>query len=151
RHNVALRQLATKRKRCQKGSNRSRKLQAARRNGSASKRQQIRDLRHKSTWQIIAFYQQQGASSLFIGNADGVCKKSGGRHHDQRVSQWEYSQDLSYLIYKAQLAHIESFTRSERGPAASVRHPGGNKSPRARPAVSASSCSFVGSGTWWAV
>jgi putative transposase len=38
-----------------------------------------------------------------------------GRHHNQRMSQWEYGKDISYLTYKAKLAHIASFTGSERG------------------------------------
>jgi putative transposase len=52
---------------------------------------------------------------LFIGNPHGVRARSRGRHHNQRMSQWEYGQDISYLKYKATLAHIESFTGSEQG------------------------------------
>jgi putative transposase len=114
-HNMALGQLAKKRKRCQKGSKRYRKLQAARRKVSARKRRQIRDLRHKGTRAIIAFCQQQGVGSLFIGNPHGVRNHNSGRHHHQRMAQWEYGQDMAYLAYKAKLARIESFTGPERG------------------------------------
>ena len=115
RHNMALGQLTRKRKRCQKGSRRYRKLQAARSKVSARKRRQIRDLRHKGTRAVIAFCQQQSVGSLFIGNPHGVRKRNSGRHHNQRMAQWEYGQDMAYLAHKAKFAHIESFTGSERG------------------------------------
>jgi putative transposase len=115
RHNKALGQLAKKRTRCHKGSRRSRKLQAARIRVSARKRRQIRDLRHKGTHAVIAFCRAAGVGSLFIGNPHGVRKRNCGRHHNQRMSQWEYGRDIAYLIYKSRQAHIESFTGSERG------------------------------------
>jgi putative transposase len=115
RHNKALGQLAMKRKRCQKGSWRYRKLQTARRKVSARKRCQIRDLRHKGTRQVIAFCQQQSVGRLFIGNPQGVRNRDSGRHHNQRMAQWEYGQDIAYLSYKSKQAHIESFTGHERG------------------------------------
>ena len=115
RHNMALGQLAKRRKRCQSGSRRYRKLQAARRRVSARKRRQIRDLRHKGTRAVIAFCQEQGVGSLFIGNPNGVRNRESGRHHHQRLAQWEYGKDIAYLSYKAQAAHIESFIGSERG------------------------------------
>ena len=114
-HNMALGQLAKKRKRCQKGSRRYRKLQAARRKVSARKRRQIRDLRHKGTRVVMAFCQQQGVGSLFVGHPNGVRTKDSGRHHNQRMNQWEYGQDMAYLAYKSKLARIESFTGPERG------------------------------------
>ena len=64
---------------------------------------------------MIAFCQQQGVGSLFIGNPNGVRNKNSGRHHNQRMAQWEYGQDMAYFSYKAQLACIESFTGPERG------------------------------------
>ncbi len=115
RHNRALGQIAKKRHRCQNGSRRDRRLQAARRKASARKRRQIRDLRHKGTRAVIAFCQRQGVGSLFIGDPNGVRKHRCGRHHNQRMSQWEYGKDKAYLTYKATLAHMESFTGSERG------------------------------------
>jgi putative transposase len=115
RHNRALGQIARKRHRCRKGSRRDRRLQAARRKASARKRRQIRDLRHKGTHAVIAFCHAEGVGSLFIGNPQGVRNHRSGQHHNQRMSQWEYGRDIAYLTYKAKLAHIESFTGSERG------------------------------------
>src|ERR1051326_1771688 len=115
RHHMALGQLARKRKQCTPGSQRSRKLEAARRKVSARKRRQVRDLRHKGTRKVIAFCQEHGVGSLFIGNPDGVRAQKSGRHHNQRMAGWEYGQDIAYLTDKAQAACIESFTGSERG------------------------------------
>src|ERR1051326_5222561 len=115
RHHMALGQLARKRKQCTPGSQRARKLEGARRQGSARKRRQVRDLRHKGTRKVIAFCQEHGVGSLFIGNPDGVRKQKSGRHHNQRMSGWEYVRDIAYLTDKAQAACIESFTGSERG------------------------------------
>jgi putative transposase len=115
RHNKALGQIARKRHRCQKGSRRCWRLQGARRKTSARKRRQIRDLRHKGTCAVIALSLKHGVGRLFIGNPHGVRSRRSGRHHNQRLSQWEYGRDSAYLTYKAKLAHIESFTGSERG------------------------------------
>jgi putative transposase len=115
RHNRTLGQIARKRHRCRKGSRRDRRLQAARRKASARKRRQIRDLRHKGTHAVIAFCLKHGVGRLFIGNPHGVRNRRSGRHHNQRMSQWEYGRDIAYLTYKAKLAHIESFTGSEQG------------------------------------
>ena len=114
-HQMALGQLARKRKRCQTGSRRWRKLQRARRQVSARKRRQIRALRHQGTRKVIAFCQQQQVGSLFIGNPHGVRRQNKGRHHNQRMSTWEYGQDIAYLSYKAAVASTRSFTGSERG------------------------------------
>jgi putative transposase len=115
RHHMALGQLNKKRKRCQKGSKRWHKLQRARRTMSARKTRQIRDLRHKGTRKVITFCQQQGVGTLFIGNPHGVRDNNNGRHHNQRMAQWEYGKDIAYLTYKAQVVCIMSFTGSERG------------------------------------
>ena len=42
-------------------------------------------------------------------------QKATKRHHNQRMSLWEYGKDIHYLIHKAKQAHIMSFTGSERG------------------------------------
>lgn len=115
RQNMGVGRLTRKRKRCQKGSRRHRKLQATRRKVSARTERQIRDLRHKGTRAIINFCQRHGVGSLFIGNPYGVRNRNCGRHHNQRMAQWEYGQDIAYLTYKSTQAHIESFTGSERG------------------------------------
>ena len=115
RHQMALGQLARKRKRCQTGSRRWWKVQRARQQVSARKRRQMRALRHQGTRKVIAFCQEQHVGRLFIGNPHGVRKRNSGRHHNQRMAAWEYGQDIAYLSYKANRASIECFTGSERG------------------------------------
>lgn len=145
RHNIALGQLAKKRKRCRKGSRRWRKLQAARGRITARKRRQIHDLRHKGTRRVIAFCQQQSVGSLFIGNPHGVRNKDSGRHHNQRMSQWEYGQDMAYLAYKAKQAHIERFTGNERGTSSQCPVCGHRQKVKGRVwRCRNRSCSFVG-------
>jgi putative transposase len=145
RHNKALGQHAKKRKRRQKGSRRSRKLEATRIRLSARKRRQIRDLRHKGTYAVIAFCRATGVGSLFIGNPHGVRNRDSGRHHNQRMSQWEYGQDIAYLTYKSQQAHIESFTWSERGTSSRCPVCGWNQKVKGRVwRCRNSHCSFQG-------
>ena len=131
-HNMALGHIAKKRKRCANGSRRWRKLQAARRKVSARKRRQIRDLRHKGTRAVIAFCRRHRVGRLFIGNPHGVRRRDSGRHHNQRMSQWEYGQDIAYLTYKAKQARIESFTGSERGTSSQCLACGGKQKVRGR-------------------
>jgi putative transposase len=75
----------------------------------------VRDLRHKATRQVIDFCVEHEVGTLFIGNPHGVRQESKGRHHNQRMAQWEYGKDIDYLIHKSEQARIESFTGSERG------------------------------------
>ena len=53
--------------------------------------------------------------SLFISNPHGVRKQDSRRHHNQRMAQWEYGQDMAYLAHKSKQARLASFTGSERG------------------------------------
>ncbi|MGO8947576.1 MAG: RNA-guided endonuclease TnpB family protein, partial [Ktedonobacterales bacterium] len=115
RQNMLLGQLAKKRSRCERGSKRWRKLQSARQQQSSRIERQVRDLRHKGTRKVIAFCQEQQVGTLFIGNPHGVRNRPTGRHHHQRMSQWEYGKDIRYLKEKASRVGIESFTGSERG------------------------------------
>lgn len=113
--NMRHRQLAKKQSRCQKYSRRWRKLQRARNKMARRIERRVRDLRHKATRQVINFCQQEQVGSLFIGNPHGVRQQNNGRHHNQRMAQWEYGKDIDYLTHKSKQARIESFTGSERG------------------------------------
>ena len=103
------------------------------------------DLRHKGTRAVIAFCCAEGVGSLFIGNPHGVRSQRRGRHHNQRMSQWEYGRDIAYLTYKAKLAHIESFTGSERGTSSRCPVCGWQQKVRGRVwRCRRPGCSFVG-------
>lgn len=119
--------IAVKQARCKKGSKRYRRLQQARNKYAGRSERRVRDLRHKGTRQAVDFRQANGVSQVFIGNPDGVRKRRSGRHHNQRMSQWEYGKDIDYLTHKIELAGMSSFTGSERGtssrcPACGHRH-----------------------------
>ncbi len=113
--NVRHRHLAKKQARCQKYSRRWRKLQRARNKMAGRIERRVRDLRHKATRQVIDFCVEHEVGTLFIGNPHGVRQENKGRHHNQRMAQWEYGKDIDYLIHKSEQARIESFTGSERG------------------------------------
>jgi putative transposase len=115
RHNKGLRQLQRKQARCTRGSRRWRKLQSAKARLRARTQRQVRDRRHKATQKVVRFLQQEGVGTVFIGDPHGVRNQRAGRHHHQRMSQWEYGQDKDYLQQKTARAGIRSFTGSERG------------------------------------
>jgi putative transposase len=113
--NMRHRQLAKKQSRCQKYSRRWEKLQRARNKMAGRIERRMRDLRHKATRQVIDFCKEHEVGTLFIGNPHGVRQENNGRHHNQRMAQWEYGKDIDYLTHKSAQARIESFTGSERG------------------------------------
>jgi putative transposase len=115
RRNQALGAIARKRARCKKGSKRWRKLQCARRKLSARTERQVRDLRHKGIRRVANFCVEQHVGTVYVGNPDGVRRRPAGRHHGQRMAQWEYGKDIEYLKHKCAQRHIESFTGTERG------------------------------------
>ena len=114
-HSKQLGEMASKRTRCTKGSRRWRKLGRTRAKLTLRAERRIRDLRHKGTRQVINFCKAHGVESLFVGNPDGVRSKPCGRHHNQRMSQWEYGRDIDYLQQKSEQDRIVCFTGDERG------------------------------------
>jgi putative transposase len=115
RHNKSLGQLQRKQARCTKGSRRWRRLQRAKARLRARSDRQVRDRRHKASRQVVRFLQQEGVQTVSIGDPHGVRDQQCGRHHHQRMSQWEYGKDKDYLAQKCAQAGILSFTGSERG------------------------------------
>ena len=113
--NMRHRKLDKKQARCQKYSRRWKKLQRAKNKMAGRIERRVRDLRHKATRQVLDFCVAQRVGTLFIGNPHGVRQENKGRHHNQRMAQWEYGRDIDYLTHKSKQACIESFTGSERG------------------------------------
>ena len=114
-HSKQLGEIQTKRSRCRKGSRRWRKLGKARAKRTLRYERRVRDLRHKGTRQVVDFCKERGVESIFVGNPDGVRRKNSGRHHNQRMSQWEYGKDIQYLQQKSEQDRIVCFTGDERG------------------------------------
>ena len=113
--NVRHQQIARKQARCKKHSRQWKRLQRAKNKMARSIERRVRDMRQKATRQIIDFCEEQEVGTLFIGNPHGVRNKNNGRHHNQRMAQWEYGRDIDYLTHKSKQARIECFAGSERG------------------------------------
>ena len=114
-HSKQLGEIASKRSRCQKGSRRWRKLGKTRAKLTLRYERRVRDLRHKGTRQVMDFCKEREVESVFVGNPDGVRRKNSGRHHNQRMSQWQYGKDIDYLQQKSEQDRIVCFTGDERG------------------------------------
>jgi putative transposase len=115
-------ELAKKQSRCRKHSRRWQQLQRAKNKVCRRTERRLRDLRHKATRQVIDFCVANRVGTLFIGNPSGVRNRDSGRHHNQRMSLWEYGKDIDYLTHKSMQARVSCFTGSERG--TSSRCPG---------------------------
>ena len=135
--------LAKKQARCQKYSRRWRKLQRAKGKMCARTQRRIRDQRHKATRKVIDFCCEHQVGSLYIGNPHGVRQKNSGRHHNQRMSLWEYGKDMDYLTQKSKQAHIMSFTGTERGTSSQCPVCGHRQKPNGRNWV-CRRCGFTG-------
>ncbi len=135
--------IAKKQARCNKYSRRWKKLQRAKNKQCRRAERRIRDLRHKATRKVIDFCVEQHVGTLFIGNPHGVRTKDNGRHHNQRMSLWEYGKDIDYLTHKAKQAHIASFTGSERGTSSRCPNCGHTHKPRNRQ-WNCKACGFKG-------
>jgi putative transposase len=134
---------AKKMSRCKKGSKRWGKLNRARNRYALRSERRIRDQRHKGTRQAIDFCEANGVSALYVGNPDGVRKRRSGRKHNQRMSQWEYGKDISYLTYKSNNAGIASFSGTERGTSSHCPQCGHKHKPKGRNWV-CRACDFIG-------
>jgi putative transposase len=142
-HNKMLGQLSRLQARCKKGSKRWRRLQYARERERSKKERRVRDLRHKGTRQVVDFCRAQGVGMLYVGDPHGVRKENKGRHHNQRMAQWEYGKDKQYLQEKCSKAGIECFSGSERGTSSQCPQCRWKKKPTGR-TWACRRCGFVG-------
>jgi putative transposase len=136
-------QIAKKQSRCKKHSRRWKKLQRAKNKVCRRAERRVRDLRHKASRQVIDFCVQQKVGTLFIGNPHGVRHRDSGRHHNQRMAQWEYGRDIDYLTHKSTQARISCSTGSERGTSSRCPRCGHRQKPRGRNWV-CRRCGFTG-------
>jgi putative transposase len=114
-YNMTLGRLSRLQARCQKGSKRWRRLQYAKERESGKSKRRVRDLRHKGTRQVVDFCLQAGVQTLYVGDPHGVRTENKGRHHNQRMAQWEYGKDKQHLQEKCRKVDIVCFSGSERG------------------------------------
>jgi putative transposase len=142
-YNRTLGQLSRLQSRCHKGSKRWRRLQYAKARERSKKERRVRDLRHKGTRQVIDFCRQEGVQTLYVGDPHGVRNENKGRHHNQRMSQWEYGKDKQYLHEKCQQVGIVCFSGSERGTSSRCPRCDWRKKPTGRN-WTCRRCGFVG-------
>ena len=140
---MQLRRITKKQARCTKYSRRWKKLQHAKKKQSKRAEHRIRNQRHQSTRKVIDFCIEQEVGTLFIGNPHGVRNRNNGRHHNQRMSLWEYGKDIDYLTHKSKQAHMSSFTGSERGTSSQCPSCGHKHKPRNRQ-WNCNQCGFKG-------
>ena len=131
-HSKQLGEIQKKRSRCTKGSRRWRNLGKTRAKLTLRYERRVRDLRHKGTRQVVDFCKEHEVESVFVGNPDGVRRKNSGRHHNQRMSQWEYGKDMDYLQQKSEQDRIVCFTGEERGTSSRCPVCGHRHKPRGR-------------------
>ncbi len=142
-HNKVLGQISRLQARCQKGSKRWRRLQYTKERETGKKQRRVRDLRHKGTRQVVDFCRAQGVQTLYVGDPHGVREPNKGRHHNQRMAQWEYGKDKQYLQEKCSKAGIECFSGSERGTSSQCPQCRWRKKPTGRN-WTCQRCGFVG-------
>ena len=129
---MQIRTITKKQARCQKYSRRWKKLQHAKNKQCKRAERRIRNQRHQATRKVINFCIKHNVGTLFIGNPHGVRNRKSGRHHNQRMSLWEYGKDISYLTHKSKQAHMVCFTGSERGTSSQCPACGHKHKPRNR-------------------
>jgi putative transposase len=135
--------MAKKQSKCKKYSHRWKRLQRAKNKQCRRAERRVRDMRHKATRKVIDFCQEHNVGSLFVGNPHGVRNRDSGRHHNQRMSLWEYGKDIDYLTHKSKQAHITCFTGSERGTSSQCPVCGHRQKPKGRN-WACKACGFVG-------
>ena len=140
---MQLRRISKKQAHCSKHSRRWKKLQHAKHTQSKRAEQRIRNQRHHATRKVIDFCIEHEVGTLFIGNPHGVRNRDNGRHHNQRMSLWEYGKDIDYLTHKSKQAHMSSFTGSERGTSSQCPSCGHKHKPKNRQ-WTCKACGFSG-------
>jgi putative transposase len=142
-YNMTLGRLSRLQARCHIGSKRWRRLQYAKERESGKKVRRVRDLRHKGTRQVVDFCRAAGVQTLYVGDPHGVRNENKGRHHNQRMAQWEYGKDKDYLAQKCAQVGIVCFSGSERGTSSRCPRCDWKQKPKGRN-WACRRCGFVG-------
>jgi len=129
---MQVRSITKKQSKCTKYSRRWKKLQRAKNKQCRRAERRIRNQHHQATRKVINFCIERKVGTLFIGNPHGVRNQNRGRHHNQRMSLWEYGRDIDYLTHKSKQAHMVCFTGSERGTSSQCPACGHKHKPRNR-------------------
>jgi putative transposase len=128
---------------CKIGSKRFKKITKSRNHQSERNKRRVKHLRHSGTRKAIQFLVENKVGKLFVGNPDGVRNKNSGKHHNQRMSLWEYGKDIQYLKEKSERVGISMLTGSERGTSSTCPVCGARKRQKGRCWV-CTKCEFKG-------
>lgn len=97
---------------CKKGSRQWKKYQKAKRYVLSKSEKQLQDALHKTTKQFVDWCVEQSVSDVYIGNPEGVQrktrkKKKATRKQAQRLSNWSFGKVKKYLQYKLAMRGIQ--------------------------------------------
>lgn len=125
-------QIQALRARTKRASRRRRRLNFAFEKLAARTERQLRDQRHKGMRAAIDFCAAHGVTELFIGDPHGVRRRSAGRKHNQRMSQWEYGKDKQCADHKAAEYGMAVTFGEERGTSSTCPLCGHQQRPKGR-------------------
>jgi putative transposase len=103
--NKKLAEIQRRQSKCQKGSRQWKKYERAKQYVLSKSERQLRDALHKTTKQFVDWCRAQSVSDVYIGNVEGVerrtrKKKRASRKQAQKLSNWSFGKTKNYLAYK---------------------------------------------------
>ncbi|MDM5155132.1 transposase [Bacillus sp. DX1.1] len=112
----ALADLSKKMSRCKKGSRQWKKYKTARNRIRQKSKNQIEQLEHKTTKEVVQFLEQEQVTHFVIGNVSGIekntkqnvkKKQKNNKKRRQQLSLWNQGKIKQKLTYKAKLKGIK--------------------------------------------
>ena len=112
----ALAELSKLMSRCKKGSRQWRKYNRAKSHMRQKSKNQLEELEHKTTKEVIKFLEEEKVTHFVIGNVSGIekntkkdkkKKQKSNKVRRQQLSLWNQGKLKEKLIYKAKLKGIE--------------------------------------------
>jgi putative transposase len=113
--NKVLRRFQKAISRSKRGSNRRKKLLAAKYRFLNNIERRIEHTMHTISVIVSKWCLNRNVKTVYIGNPDGVRKKDCGRKHNQRMSQWAFGKLQDLLEYKLKRIGIKLMPVEERG------------------------------------
>ncbi len=100
--NKLLEHLSKKIDRCKKGSRRRKKLVKSKHKQLGKLKNQIKDIEHKQTTQLVSTLYQEGVQTVVIGDVRDIRQNNDvGSKNNQKIHQWSHGSVRHKLTYKA--------------------------------------------------
>ncbi|GAB6875528.1 RNA-guided endonuclease InsQ/TnpB family protein [Thermaerobacter litoralis] len=131
-YHLTLRRLQKLQVRCPKGSRRWRRLQRAKERALGKILRQIEHLECCVARHAVAWCLEQGVTTLYVGDLDGIEHRAQGRRHRQRMHFWRRSRLLRRLRQLAARHGIEVRVIPERGTSRTCPACGAKRKPSGR-------------------